>query len=845
MLAHLLYCPALCISDKEVVVLERFARGTLIFLFSSLFALQFAAQALSQDPEEILIIGVVPVGAGLDLNKIPFPVQVGNANDLDQANVLGIADFLRQNFASVSLNDAQNNPLQPDLQYRGFTASPLLGLAQGISVYQNGVRINEPLGDAVHWDLLPQSAIQNVTLSGGANPLFGLNSLGGSLALTMKNGFSFDGSGVEVSTGSFGRTTANIETGGNNGSLSYYGNLEYFDEDGWRDHSKSEALNFYGSIGWRSELTRLNLNFQIGNSDLIGNGASPVELLDLDREAIFTGPDITANDMQMISLDFSQVVSTSISFGGNLFYRKNKTNSFNGDGSDFSICEFGGEAALLSGLEKTDLEQLALDNTDICTNQFTSASNLEDFLNMTASILDVATNFNLQGFNDGDLSGTGKLSDQGISNLSDRKQVSTGGDFQWTLRGNFLGYNSQLIVGGAYFRGESNFNAVVELADLDPVTRLTTGLGTGTFVDEDAIFINTETETRSLYFTNTMDLTDKLALTISARANDTGVKLRDKSGARPELNGSHDFFRINPAIGITWQATTDHNLYASYSESSRAPTPIELACNEGVFELAVGFAVADGEDPDAVDFECRLPNAFLADPPLDDVVARNFEFGARGYIRELSYSFSIFHTTNEDDILFQTTGRSTGLFANVDKTRRAGFESTLRGQWRNLSWLLAYSYIDATFEDDFQVLSPHHAFADAEGKIGVRSGDRIPGIPQNQFKLSADYQVNDRFNFGINMVSNDSQVIRGDESNQLSQVSGYTVVKIRARYNINDELQIFAKVENLFDKEFESFGLLGEAPNEVDLPIFAELVNPIFLGPGAPRAGFIGIRYRF
>ena len=325
-------------------------RGTLIFLFSSLFALQFAAQALSQDPEEILIIGVVPVGAGLDLNKIPFPVQVGNANDLDQANVLGIADFLRQNFASVSLNDAQNNPLQPDLQYRGFTASPLLGLAQGISVYQNGVRINEPLGDAVHWDLLPQSAIQNVTLSGGANPLFGLNSLGGSLALTMKNGFSFDGSGVEVSTGSFGRTTANIETGGNNGSLSYYGNLEYFDEDGWRDHSKSEALNFYGSIGWRSELTRLNLNFQIGDSDLIGNGASPVELLDLDREAIFTGPDITANDMQMISLDFSQVVSTSISFGGNLFYRKNKTNSFNGDGSDFSICEFGGEAALLSGL---------------------------------------------------------------------------------------------------------------------------------------------------------------------------------------------------------------------------------------------------------------------------------------------------------------------------------------------------------------------------------------------------------------------------------------------------------------------------------------------------------------
>ncbi|MDP6653804.1 MAG: TonB-dependent receptor plug domain-containing protein, partial [Gammaproteobacteria bacterium] len=381
-------------------------------------------QALAQDVEEIVVVGVVPVGASQDLGKVPYPIQAGNAADLENMQAVSIADFLKQSFSSISLNDAQNNPLQPDLQYRGFTASPLLGLAQGIAVYQNGVRINEPLGDAVNWDLLPQSAIGNIALSGGANPLFGLNSLGGSLAIDMKDGFNFDGSSIEVSTGSFGRTTANIELGGNDGQLGYYINVESFDEDGWRDHSESDALSFYGSVGWHSTSTQLNFNYQYGDSELIGFGSSPIELIKLDREAIFTGPDITENDMNMMSLDFSHQATSSISFGGNIFYRDNNTDSFNGDGSDFAVCEFGGTAMLLDGLEDDDLDTLGLDNDDICDNQYADLDGLEDFLNMTAALFD-EDEFELQGFAGNDLSGTGLLSGEAINNLSDRSQEST------------------------------------------------------------------------------------------------------------------------------------------------------------------------------------------------------------------------------------------------------------------------------------------------------------------------------------------------------------------------------------------------------------------------------------
>lgn len=750
--------------------------------------LLLAFPALAQDAEEIVVVGIVPLGSGVEAGKIPYPVQTADAGEIADAAAVSLADFLRSNFGSVSLNDAQNNPLQPDLQYRGFTASPLLGLAQGIAVYQNGVRINEPLGDTVNWDLLPQSAIDSIALTGGATPLFGLNSLGGSMAVKMKDGFGHEGFGADLSAGSFGRRRGGLEFGGNNGSFGYYLNLEDFREDGWRDHSESNALNVFGSFGWRGDRGQVNLNYQHGESDLIGNGASPVELLEISRAAIFTGPDITAHDMDMASVDFSYQLSENASFSGNAFFRRNLTHSFNGDGSEFSI---------------EDLEEEAL-------------------------------------------SGTGILSDEAINNLSDRRQETSGADFQWTINTNLFGYNSRIIVGSARFRGKSDFNSVVELARIDPYSRLTTGLGTGTFVDEEATRISTETESTSIYFTTTTDLRDTVALTVSARANDTGVNLRDRSGERPELNGSHSYSRVNPAIGITWQASARHNLYASLGQSNRAPTPIELACNEHVYDLALAYAIADGDEAEDVEFECRLPNAFLADPPLEDVVAHNLEFGARGILNESTrYGLGVFRTDNRNDILFQTTGRATGLFANVDRTRRSGIEGSLSGELGSLDWFTAYSYVSATFEDDFQALSPNHDFADDEGKITVHAGDRIPGIPAHQFKFGAEYAVDERLILSFDTIANSGQRLRGDESNQLDEIDGYTLVNLGARYRVNGKLLVYAEVHNLFNSEFETFGLLGEEPSEVEVPLIEDFEIPFFLGAAPPRAGFLGLRYRF
>lgn len=802
--------------------------------------------------EEVTVVAATPVkGLTADMERLPYAVQRVIESQIQESAAMNLTDVANNQMSSFSINSAQNNPLQPDLQYRAFTVSPLLGLPQGLSVYSNGARLNEPLGDAVNWDLIATSAIAEMTVHGGANPVFGQNSLGGSLAMVTKNGFNYEGHSLSALAGSWERRRGVIESGGNNGVWGYYVNLDGFEEDGWRDLSESEATRWLGSVSWRNDdISGLNLTYQGGDSDLTGNGASPEGLLEIDREAVFTAPDTTDNELNMVTLDGFHFFNDNSQIAAVAYYRDVTTKSFNGDGSEFESCTFaGGEEVLLE--EADDLEdliedELGIELDDICEGEdptITNFEQLEDLIEDAA----VAAGFDPEDFElenaSEDLPAGVELSDEAINNISQRDQVSYGFDVQWTGLSEVSGMDNSLVIGLGYFDGDADFQSETELSELDPVTRSTEGLGTGVFLEDAEVDVNATVETSSIYLANTLQINDNLAMTLAGRFNRTEVVLRDQSGERPELNGDHRFSRFNPSLGVNYSTGSGQFIYANYSESSRAPTPIELACNEGVFEVARAFAEERGDDPDDIDFECRLPNAFLADPPLKQVVAKSVEAGIRGGDQALRYSAGFFHTRNEDDILFQSTGRATGLFANVDETQRQGVELSLSGQVERLQWAANYSWIDATFASDLKVLSPNHDFADDEGEITVRDGDRIPGIADHQIKLWGQYQFTDAFNASLEVVYNSSQVMRGDESNQLPEVDGFTVVNMNAQFYVNQQVRLFARVDNLFDTEYENFGLIGEDPTEV----IDDLDNNSarFLGAGAPRAAWLGVQVNF
>ena len=201
-----------------------------------------------------------------------------------------------------------------------------------------------------------------------------------------------------------------------------------------------------------------------------------------------------------------------------------------------------------------------------------------------------------------------------------------------------------------------------------------------------------------------------------------------------------------------------------------------------------------------------------------------------------------FRTENTDDIIFISTGGTTsnnGFFDNIGETQRLGMELGANGTvWERFDWALNYTYLEATFETDFAESSPNHPLADANGDIFVDNGDRIPSIPEHNLKLDGDFYVTDKFTLGGDVIYNSDQVLRGDEANLLDTIDGYAVVNVRGSYQIHNQVEIFARVNNLFDKEYESFGLLGE-PDEILGPSFDD---PRFLSPGEPISGFIGIR---
>ncbi|MFW5426517.1 MAG: TonB-dependent receptor [Methylophagaceae bacterium] len=759
----------------------------------SLILLSAIATAASAEDSveltDIEVIGTTPLhGVGLPADMIPANVQSATDEDLERIQGLDISDFMNQTLGSVSLNQAQNNPFQPDLKYRGFTASPLVGNAQGLSVFMDGVRVNEPFGDVVNFELIPESAIASLNLIPGSNPVFGLNTLGGALSIQTKSGFTHQGHSLEVYGGSFGRWSTTLESGGNDGNLGYYITGSHTEEDGWRDESPSDIDQLFAKLSYQNETSTLDLTLMSIESDLNGNGASPVELVDLDREAVFTHPDNTQNDLDMFALNGSHWLDDVTLLSANAYYRSSDRTTFNGDGSELSV--IGNDLG-----EDEDGVEGVFDGTD-------------EILTNDAAAL---------GFADGD--------DVALNNTSETEQDSYGLGLQFTFLDEMFGKENQLIVGASYDRSDVKHTSQSEVAQFTP-SRGTNG--TGFIIDETIVDGDIETETFSLYFTDTISLTEQLALTVAGRYNRIEIDISGTSeGGDQDLNeegDKHVFNRFNPSVGLTYAVNDVLSAYGSYSESNRAPTPSELTC-------------ADPDHP------CALPNSFLADPPLDDVVARTVEAGLRGKNTGVNWNANIYYTELKDDVFFFPATEDdpadprlrTGTFDNIDKTARAGLELGLFGEADKFDWFANYSYVRATFEDKFDYA---REVEDNLETFTVNKGDRLPGIPAHNVKIGADYHFNQQFTLGLTASYHSSQYYRGDEANEDKKIGAYKVVNLHSRYKLNDNVQFFAKVDNLFDSEYETFGLYGE-PDEA--PGF-DFEDPRFVGVGAPRAGWIGIK---
>jgi outer membrane receptor protein involved in Fe transport len=282
------------------------------------------------------VVGTTPIpGLGTPKDQVPANVQTVTGDHVREQQSINLPEFMNRAMPSVSVSDIQNNPFQQNVNYRGFSASPLLGAPQGLSVFQDGVRINEPFGDIVNWDLIPLNAISSMAIVPGSNPVFGLNTLGGAIEIRTKSGRTDPGLEVEAYGGSWGRKSANASWGGGSGDkLDYFIAGNWFEEDGWRDSSPTKVRQIFAKIGHQTADSDIDLAITHANTNLTGNGVVPQSMLDQRREQVYTVPDNTRNQMTMLNLTGSQWLNDKFLLSGLVYHRINKTRTLNGDVND-------------------------------------------------------------------------------------------------------------------------------------------------------------------------------------------------------------------------------------------------------------------------------------------------------------------------------------------------------------------------------------------------------------------------------------------------------------------------------------------------------------------------------
>jgi len=807
----------------------------------------------SQDPAalnfNVTVIGTTPLpGVDIELVKIPAPVQLVNDRDLIESGALNLSDLMNRRMNGVHVNEIQGNPFQTDVNYRGYTASPLLGTPQGLSVYMDGVRLNQPLGEVVSWDLIPQMVISSSTLMPGSNPIFGLNTLGGALSLQTKDGRNNAGTSVEATYGDDARRSVEFEHGGSRSSgLHWYVAANLFAEDGWREDSPSDVRQLFGKIG------RLHANGDIsgtvayaGNA-LTGNGLQDLRFLDQDFSSIYTKPDDTNNHSVFLNLAARQRLTDKTQLTANGYYRRIHTDTLNGDLNEASLDQ--------AVYQPTPAEQAALaaaGYSGFPTSGANASNTPFPFWPCIANVL---------------LQDEPAEKCNGLVNRSDTLQHNGGISGQLTRRDSLNGRANHVTMGGAWDRSIVGFTQSTEIGYLNPDRSIS---GTGAFADGETggevdgqpfdtrVDLDGALSTWSAFGTDTFSLKNSLHMTLSGRYNRTHIENTDNiqpGGGPGSLDGNYTFGRFNPAAGLTFSPSSATNLYVGYSEGSRAPTSIELGC-------------ADPEQP------CKLPNAMAGDPPLEQVVTRTVEAGFRGLRGTTSWTIGAFRAANANDILFVASEQTGfGYFRNFGETRRQGIEADIVHRLPRVTLRVGYTFLDATYQSPEVVNGESNSTNDAaengnrglEGSIEIAPGDRIPLMPRHGLKAFADWQATARLSIDLGMIAASQSYARGNENNEHAadgtyylgpgDAPGYAVVNLGGSYRLTQWLRIVGQVNNLFDTAYYTSAQLGPVGFTEERTFIARpfpavngefpLAHTTFYAPGAPVRVWLGARLNF
>jgi len=630
----------------------------------------------------------------------------------------------------------------------------------------------------------------------------------------LKDGFSDPGGEAEVSGGSFGKIQGNVEYGRQAGDAAVYVDVSAAHEGGWRDLQSSDLQNFYGDVGWRQAGAALHVNATLANSTLNGPGSVPVELLAADPAAQFTGPNGIADRFMKLSATLDADLTAETSVQGVVYYENLLEHLYNGNGPNDLPCGPGPDAGYLCQ---------GGPGNPVSTGR--SGEPIPDF----------APDANAYGY-------------YAYSQL-DLNTTNTNGygaSGQVTNKSDLFGLANRVTAGVSYDGGFTKYDAAAYDGGITAGRVYTAPpgfAGLGYEIDEPGtvpVGVVVRNGYYGVYATDTLNFTDKFAVTAGGRFNVAQIALHDQDAPDPNapgagLTGRHDYAHFDPAIGASYDATPLVTVYGGYSEANAAPTPAELSC-------------ASPED------SCSLANFLSGDPDLKQIVSRSLEVGVRGAAAAadglvVGYEGDYYHSTTSDDIEFLQSPFNpigSGYFSNVGDVLRSGFDVGAHLDAPRWRVYFGYSRTDARFGSGFIEQSNNPA-ADANGNITVQKGDFVPGIPRNLFKFGGDYDVTRRWSVGFSANAQTSTFLYGDEANLTKPLPGYFTADLDTSYQVTARLQLFASVENVTDSRYYEYGTFSPAGlgGGVYVAQAPDYSNPRSYSIAAPIGGIGGVRLRF
>ena len=711
-------------------------------------AVEEPVATITDAPMEIISTARLPQ-APVSPSRIPAAVQVIESADLSRAGA-GIPQAIASKIPGASLSDEQGNSYQPDLSLRGFQTSPVVGLPQGVSVFLDGVRVNEPTAEEINFDLLPMEDLERVEIIPGPSVVFGRNTLAGAINLVTERGKEGFSAFAEAAAGSAGYQKYRLRLSGRAGPVDFYASGTQTLEDGWRDATQSRLSRLFSKVGYRAGGTDLTLSYQHASTRIEQAGSLPISILDRNRSANYTPGDFFSPLLDVVTVNVRRRLSETLSLSANVYGRWLSVEQFN--------VNFINDDSRLFSRTATQGAILELEGN----GSILGRPNL-----LSAGVEGSHSAVNVNVFNERNAQ---SAPCESAADCAARQLDTSVHDRQDTL--------------AAYLQDNLE-------------------LGRALFRDEDRIF-----------------------LTVAARWDLIRHRIDDRSPpaeGRASASGDDVFQRIDPLVGLSYNFSPDHSLYASYSEGFRAPALLELTC-------AGPAAICPG-----------LQAGAAPDPPLKPVRVRSVEVGLRSRpIAGTTGQVSVYRTEVFDDIFSVSPAGTTGVFfQNIGRTRRQGFEASLRSRLSSLlEATISYSFTRATFEEDVLLNTPRSTsdcttFACNER---VLKGSEFPLVPRHRARAGLEVRP---FSWLVASVSGSyvgAQRLRGDEENVAPLLPSYFSLEGGLKATVG-RLSGSLNVFNLLGSQFSTFGTYATNAKATGDPVER------FVTPGRPFQLFVGLSY--